>query len=65
VKPGAHLEPADLYDFVARDLASFKLPARIWISPDPLPKLGSGKIDKVMLRKHYREIHADNRVGAA
>ncbi len=65
VKAGAHLEPADLYDFVARDLASFKLPARIWISPEPLPKLGSGKIDKVALRKHYRAIHADNRVGAA
>ncbi|NJC08878.1 acyl-CoA synthetase (AMP-forming)/AMP-acid ligase II [Polymorphobacter fuscus] len=65
VKPGAHLEPADLYDFIARDLASFKLPARIWVSPEPLPKLGSGKIDKVTLRKHYREIHADNRVGAA
>lgn len=65
VKPGAHLEPADLYDFVARDLASFKLPARIWLSEEPLPKLGSGKIDKVTLRKHYREIHADNRVGAA
>jgi acyl-CoA synthetase (AMP-forming)/AMP-acid ligase II len=64
-KPGAHLEPADLYDFVARDLASFKLPARIWISAEPLPKLGSGKIDKVSLRKHYRDIHADNRVGAA
>jgi acyl-CoA synthetase (AMP-forming)/AMP-acid ligase II len=65
VKPGALLEPADLYDFVARDLASFKVPARIWLSPEPLPKLGSGKIDKVTLRKHYREIHADNRVGAA
>lgn len=65
VKPGAHLEPADLYDFVARDLASYKLPARIWLSPEPLPKLASGKIDKVTLRKHYRAIHADNRVGAA
>jgi acyl-CoA synthetase (AMP-forming)/AMP-acid ligase II len=65
VKPGALLEPADLYDFVARDLASFKVPARIWLSPEPLPKLGSGKIDKVTLRKHYRAIHADNRVGAA
>ncbi|OYU16161.1 MAG: AMP-dependent synthetase [Alphaproteobacteria bacterium PA4] len=58
VKPGSQLEAADLYDFVARDLASFKLPARIWLRPEPLPKLGSGKIDKVTLRKLYRDIHA-------
>ncbi len=57
-KPGTPLEPDALRDFVARDLASFKLPARIWISTDALPKLGSAKIDKVALRKHYREVHA-------
>ncbi len=56
-KPGAALEAADLFDFVARDLASFKVPARIWISPQQLPKLGSGKIDKVTLRTHYRAVH--------
>ncbi len=57
-KPGAELEAADLYDFVARDLASFKVPALIWLATEPLPKLGSGKIDKVTLRTHYRAFHA-------
>ncbi|PZN97644.1 MAG: AMP-dependent synthetase [Alphaproteobacteria bacterium] len=57
VKPGSTLEAADLYDFIARELASFKLPAKIWLSPEPLPKLGSAKIDKVTLRTHYRAVH--------
>ncbi|WP_426167326.1 class I adenylate-forming enzyme family protein [Sandarakinorhabdus sp. DWP1-3-1] len=57
VKPGSTLEAADLYDFIARDLASFKLPAKIWLNPEPLPKLGSAKIDKVTLRTHYRAVH--------
>jgi long-chain acyl-CoA synthetase len=56
-KPGAALEAADLYDFVARDLASFKVPAKIWLAAEPLPKLGSGKIDKVTLRTQYRAVH--------
>jgi acyl-CoA synthetase (AMP-forming)/AMP-acid ligase II len=43
--------------FVSRELAAFKVPARVWVLPDPLPKLGSGKIDKVSLRKQYRDIH--------
>jgi acyl-CoA synthetase (AMP-forming)/AMP-acid ligase II len=57
-KPGAALEGDALIDFVARDLAAFKVPARLWLSPDQLPKLGSGKIDKVTLRTHYRAVHA-------
>ncbi len=56
-KPGAELDTEALSDFVRRDLAAFKVPARIWLSPEPLPKLGSGKIDKVTLRKHFREVH--------
>jgi acyl-CoA synthetase (AMP-forming)/AMP-acid ligase II len=57
-KPGAALEADALHDFVARDLAAFKVPARLWLSPEQLPKLGSGKIDKVTLRTHYRAVHA-------
>ena len=40
--------------FVGERLAQFKLPTRIWFSSEPLPKLGTGKIDKVSLREHYR-----------
>jgi len=43
-----------LLAFLAGRLARYKLPARIWFSDEPLPKLGTGKIDKVALRGHYR-----------
>ncbi len=56
-KPGAALEADALHDFVAGDLAAFEVPAQIWISPEQLPKLASGKIDKVSLRTHYRAVH--------
>jgi acyl-CoA synthetase (AMP-forming)/AMP-acid ligase II len=56
-KPGERLEGDAIIQFVARDLAAFKVPARVWIAPEPLPKLGSGKIDKVGLRRHFREEH--------
>jgi long-chain acyl-CoA synthetase len=45
---------AELRDFLAPRLAQFKLPAYIWVSGEPLPKLGTGKIDKVSLRALYR-----------
>jgi acyl-CoA synthetase (AMP-forming)/AMP-acid ligase II len=57
LKPGERLESESLIQFVARDLASFKVPARLWVVDAPLPKLASGKIDKVTLRKQYREVH--------
>ena len=43
-----------LLAFLAGRLAPFKLPARIRFSDRPLPKLGTGKIDKVSLRAHDR-----------
>ena len=60
--PGAvvHLElglavpPAALTDFLAARLARFKLPTRIWYADAPLPKLGTGKLDKAGLRAAYR-----------
>ncbi|WP_448586444.1 class I adenylate-forming enzyme family protein [Thermaurantiacus sp.] len=56
-KPGERLEGEAVIQFVARELAAFKVPARVWIAGEPLPKLGSGKIDKVSLRRHFREVH--------
>jgi acyl-CoA synthetase (AMP-forming)/AMP-acid ligase II len=56
-KGGEHIEGESIIQFVARDLAAFKVPARVWVVEQPLPKLGSGKIDKVALRAHYREVH--------
>jgi len=45
---------AELREFLGQRLAQFKLPAYIWVSGTPLPKLGTGKIDKVSLRTQYR-----------
>ena len=52
---GATVEPADLERFLAARLAQFKLPARLWYSDEPLPLLGTGKIDKPRLRRLYDE----------
>ena len=57
-KPGSALDAAGLADFLKARLAPFKVPQRIWIARDPLPKLGSEKIDKVTLRTRYREEYA-------
>ena len=45
-KDGVNVDPAALRDFMAERLAAFKTPERIWISPQPLPRLGTAKIDK-------------------
>ncbi|MFD1952239.1 class I adenylate-forming enzyme family protein [Sphingomonas arantia] len=50
--PGS-LTEHDLTEFLAARLARFKLPERIWFSTEPLPKLGTGKIDKKTLREGY------------
>jgi acyl-CoA synthetase (AMP-forming)/AMP-acid ligase II len=41
-------------------MAAYKIPAKLWMSADQLPKLGSAKIDKVTLRKQYRVAWAAN-----
>jgi long-chain acyl-CoA synthetase len=45
-----------LREFVGTQLAAFKVPVRIWVHGDPLPKLGTEKIDKVSLRAQYRAL---------
>ena len=52
-KPGATLHAEELIRFVAGQLASFKVPARLWLTTDPLPRIASAKIDKGTLRKLY------------
>ncbi len=49
------LDAAALAAFLAGRLAQFKLPAQLWFADAPLPKLGTGKIDKVSLRAAYRD----------
>ena len=47
---------AALQGFLCEHIAAFKVPARIWIAADPLPRLGTEKIDKVGLRAKYRAL---------
>lgn len=49
------LDSASVLAFLSERLAAFKVPAVIWIADRPLPKLGTGKIDKGALRAHYRD----------
>ncbi len=50
-KDGAEIDAVELREFLAKDLAGFKVPERIWVSPGPLPRLGTAKIDKITVRK--------------
>jgi acyl-CoA synthetase (AMP-forming)/AMP-acid ligase II len=50
-KEGGALEPSDIHDFMAERLAGFKTPERIWISPAPLPRLGTEKFDKITVKR--------------
>jgi long-chain acyl-CoA synthetase len=53
------VEKDELLGFLAKHIAQFKLPAHLWIADAPLPKLGTGKIDKVSLRQRFgKEIAA-------
>ncbi len=57
-KPGETLEEAAMCAFLKERLAAFKVPAHIWTSADALPVLGTGKLDRVSIRNHYRDLHA-------
>jgi long-chain acyl-CoA synthetase len=44
----------DVREFLLGRIAQYKIPAYIWVHQEPLPKLGTGKIDKLVLRDRYR-----------
>jgi acyl-CoA synthetase (AMP-forming)/AMP-acid ligase II len=52
-------EDSDLTDeelraFLEPRISAFKIPARFIFADDPLPKLGTGKIDRVAIKAQYR-----------
>jgi len=53
VREGKTLSRQELCDFLDGKLAPFKLPAHLWQADEPLPKLGTQKIDKKTLREQY------------
>lgn len=52
-KDGVPLSEDDLRAFLAPRLAPFKIPVHYWQETDPLPRLGTQKIDRVALRRDY------------
>ena len=51
---GATLSEEELRAYLEPRLSAFKIPARFIFVADPLPKLGTGKIDRVAIRAQYR-----------
>jgi acyl-CoA synthetase (AMP-forming)/AMP-acid ligase II len=47
------LDEAGLRSFLEERLAAFKVPARMVFSDEALPRLGTGKIDRVILKAQY------------
>lgn len=53
LKPGEQLTVDELTEFLAASLGRFKLPRVIQFSEDPLPKTGTGKIRKMILKDRF------------
>jgi long-chain acyl-CoA synthetase len=52
-KEGKDLPPEKLKAHLASKLAPFKVPVHFWQVHEPLPRLGTQKIDRITLRKLY------------
>jgi long-chain acyl-CoA synthetase len=50
---GSSLTEDDLRAFLDGRLSAFKIPARMIFSDERLPRLGTGKIDRVLLKQQY------------
>ena len=51
---GSELTGDDLKDFLEPRISAFKIPARFIFVDQPLPKLGTGKIDRVAIKAQHR-----------
>ena len=54
LEEGSELSEEELRVFLEPRISAFKIPARFTFSDDPLPKLGTGKIDRVAIKAQYR-----------
>jgi acyl-CoA synthetase (AMP-forming)/AMP-acid ligase II len=53
IHPRDGLTEDELQGFLEERLAKFKIPSRFIFSPEPLPRLGTGKIDRQSLKAQY------------
>lgn len=51
LKPGASVSADQLLAFATERLAKFKLPRQVIFRPEPLPRTGTGKVQKTVLRE--------------
>jgi len=58
VEEGQSLPQEELLEYLRDKLAPFKMPVHIWEYDEPLPKLGTAKIAKIVLAKKHREMLA-------
>ncbi len=47
------LTPDELREFLTGKLAPFKMPQQIWQASEPLPRLGTQKIDKRTVKVQF------------
>jgi acyl-CoA synthetase (AMP-forming)/AMP-acid ligase II len=59
VKDGQRLDEGALRSFLDGKLARFKIPERFIFSDQPLPRLGTGKIDRPALKAQYAQRKTD------
>ena len=52
-KPGHALDLDELRQFVSGKIAHFKVPVQIWQESEPLPRLGTEKVNKRELKARY------------
>jgi long-chain acyl-CoA synthetase len=50
---GEQLSKQELRDFLAENMAAFKIPSHYWIEAEPLPRIATGKIYKKGLKTDY------------
>ena len=53
LKPGQRVTEAELMEFLSGRLSKFKLPRMIEFREEQLPKTGTGKIRKMVLKEHF------------
>ena len=56
IKNRKEIDELSLKSFLGKVIAHFKVPSKIWLLEEKLPRLGSGKIDKRGLKTHYQSL---------
>ena len=52
-REGSIISEEDLRTFLGHHISAFKIPVRFIFAEQPLPRLGTGKIDRVALKQQY------------